>query len=103
MPGTSFTSSKHGPVAHAGGLCSGEVARWGREEIRGLCKQFVICVGDIAVINVKYWQCSTIKLLYARYSSEIFSYNRLYKQEGFLRCQTPTSTVRLKIEGCRLK
>ena len=25
------------------------------------------------------------------------------KQEGFLRCQTPTSTVRLKVEGCRVK
>ena len=25
------------------------------------------------------------------------------KQEGCLRCQTPTSTVRLKVEGCRLK
>ena len=24
------------------------------------------------------------------------------KQEGFLRCQTPTSTVRLKVEGCRV-
>jgi hypothetical protein len=24
-------------------------------------------------------------------------------QEGFLRCQTPTSTVRLKVEGCRVK
>ena len=24
------------------------------------------------------------------------------EQEGFLRCQTPTSTVRLKVEGCRL-
>ena len=22
------------------------------------------------------------------------------KQEGFLRCQTPTSTVRMKVEGC---
>ena len=25
------------------------------------------------------------------------------KQEGFLRCQTPTSTVRLKVEGCKVK
>ena len=25
------------------------------------------------------------------------------KQEGFLRCQTPTSTVRLKVEGRRVK
>ena len=25
------------------------------------------------------------------------------KQEGFLPCQTPTSTVRLKVEGCRVK
>ena len=24
------------------------------------------------------------------------------KQEGFLRCQTPTSTLRQKVEGCRL-
>ena len=24
-------------------------------------------------------------------------------QEGFLRCQTPTSTIRLKDEGCRVK
>ena len=26
-----------------------------------------------------------------------------YEQEGFLRCQTPTSTLRLKVEGCRVK
>jgi hypothetical protein len=25
------------------------------------------------------------------------------EQEGFLRCQTPTSAVRLKVEGCRVK
>ena len=25
------------------------------------------------------------------------------EQEGFLRCQTPNSTVRLKVEGCRVK
>ena len=25
------------------------------------------------------------------------------QEEGFLRCQTPTSTVRLKVEGCRVK
>jgi hypothetical protein len=25
------------------------------------------------------------------------------KQEGFLRCQTPASTVKLKVEGCRVK
>ena len=25
------------------------------------------------------------------------------KQEGFLPCQTPTSTVRLKVEGCRVE
>ena len=25
------------------------------------------------------------------------------QQEGFLRCQTPTATVRLKVEGCRAK
>ena len=25
------------------------------------------------------------------------------EQEGFLRCQTPVSTVRLKVEGCRVK
>ena len=25
------------------------------------------------------------------------------RQEGFLRCQTPTSTVKLKAEGCRVK
>ena len=25
------------------------------------------------------------------------------EQEGFLPCQTPTSTVRLKVEGCRVK
>ena len=25
------------------------------------------------------------------------------QQEGFLRCQTPTSAVRLKVEGCRVK
>ena len=25
------------------------------------------------------------------------------KQEGFLRCQTPTSTVGIKAEGCRVK
>jgi hypothetical protein len=25
------------------------------------------------------------------------------KQEGFLLCQTPTSTVRMKVEGCRVK
>ena len=25
------------------------------------------------------------------------------KQEGFLQCQTPTSTVWLKVEGCRVK
>jgi hypothetical protein len=25
------------------------------------------------------------------------------KQEGFLGCQTPTSTVRLKVEGCRVR
>ena len=24
------------------------------------------------------------------------------RQEGFLPCQTPTSTVRLKVEGCRV-
>ena len=29
--------------------------------------------------------------------------NEEVKQEGFLRCQTPTSTVRLKVEGCRVK
>ena len=27
----------------------------------------------------------------------------IYKQEGLLRCQTPTSTARLKVEGCRVK
>ena len=26
-----------------------------------------------------------------------------WTQEGFLRCQTPTSTVKLKVEGCRVK
>ena len=26
-----------------------------------------------------------------------------YGQEGFLRCQTPTSAVRLEVEGCRVK
>ena len=25
------------------------------------------------------------------------------RQEGFLPCQTPTYTVRLKVEGCRVK
>ena len=25
------------------------------------------------------------------------------RQEGLLRCQTPTSSVRLKVEGCRVK
>ena len=25
------------------------------------------------------------------------------EQEGFLRCQTPTFTARLKVEGCRVK
>ena len=24
------------------------------------------------------------------------------EQEGFLRCQTQTSTIRLKVEGCRV-
>ena len=34
IPGPSFTCSKHGPVAHAGGLCSAKGGRWGWEEIR---------------------------------------------------------------------
>jgi hypothetical protein len=28
---------------------------------------------------------------------------KLKKQEGFLRCQTPTSALRLEVEGCRFK
>ena len=33
---------------------------------------------------------------------EIGPYKKELKQEGFLRCQNPTSTVRLKVEGCRV-
>ena len=28
---------------------------------------------------------------------------KLHKQEGFLPCQTPTSTLRLKVGGCSVK
>ena len=36
-------------------------------------------------------------------SVKIGAFFRGNQQEGFLRCQTPTSTVRLKVEGCRVK
>ena len=29
--------------------------------------------------------------------------HKIVEQEGFLRCQTPASTVRLKVEGRRVK
>ena len=32
-----------------------------------------------------------------------FNSQQIIKQEGFLRCQTPSSTVGLKVEGCRVK
>ena len=31
------------------------------------------------------------------------TYEQMKEQEGFLRCQTPTSTARLKVKGCRAK
>ena len=39
--------------------------------------------------------------------TKLMKYTRTNKnekeQEGFLRCQTPTSAVRLEVEGCRVK
>ena len=36
-------------------------------------------------------------------TQQMYVYNKKDKQEGFLWCQTLTSTVRLKAEGCRVK
>ena len=42
-------------------------------------------------------------MLRKRKREEVGESERRERQEGFLRCQTLTSTVRLKVEGCRVK